>query len=334
MATTGLLSCYERAGKATHERRPMSERLTLAQISDVHLAPITGLTPRYWNLKRALGGINWLWGRKAVHQRRVADLLAADIVKEAPDHIAVTGDLANLGLPEEYKTALGWLRTLGLPERVTVIPGNHDIYTSRMHGASCLVDWAPYMSSIGWEANSGAQAAAQFPFVRKLGSVALIGLNSAVPTPPFVASGRLGREQLAALGTVLDETRKRGLTRVVLIHHPPLPGQAKARRGLEDAETLSAVLAQHGAELVLHGHNHRDMMAWHPSAGGAIPIVGIASGSAAIAHKREPTARYTIFNIGHEGGRLRIFKRTRGLDAAGTSVVELSRCELSAPRSV
>ena len=48
----------------------------------------------------------------------------------------------------------------------------------------------------------------------------------------------------------------------VLIHHPPLPGQAKRFRGLEDAAGLEAVLSRHGAELVMHGHNHRNMLAW------------------------------------------------------------------------
>jgi hypothetical protein len=38
-----------------------------------------------------------------------------------------------------------------------------------------------------------------FPFVRRRGPLALIGVSSAVPTPPLMATGRLGRAQLDAL---------------------------------------------------------------------------------------------------------------------------------------
>ena len=33
----------------------MTASFTLAHLSDVHLAPVTGFSPRYWNAKRALG---------------------------------------------------------------------------------------------------------------------------------------------------------------------------------------------------------------------------------------------------------------------------------------
>ena len=46
-------------------------------------------------------------------------------------------------------------------------------------------------------------AAAGFPFVRRRGPLALIGLSTAVPTPPFMATGRLGEAQLARLGETL-----------------------------------------------------------------------------------------------------------------------------------
>ena len=125
----------------------MADAITLAHISDVHLAPITGFHPRYWNVKRGLGFLNWHRGRRFVHQREVADRIAADALARNPDHIAVTGDLANIGLPAEYDAAFSWLAALGPPERVSVVPGNHDIYTARLHGASCLGRWAPYMTS-------------------------------------------------------------------------------------------------------------------------------------------------------------------------------------------
>ena len=60
--------------------------------------------------KRVLGYVNWHRGRKLVHRRDVLDVLTQDIVGREPDHIAVTGDLVNLGLPEEFVLAAEWLR--------------------------------------------------------------------------------------------------------------------------------------------------------------------------------------------------------------------------------
>ena len=65
--------------------------------------------------------LNWLRGRRHAHQRPALDLIVADMLAHRPDHIAVTGDLVNLGLPAEYEAAREWLSDLGSPDNVTVI---------------------------------------------------------------------------------------------------------------------------------------------------------------------------------------------------------------------
>ena len=195
----------------------MTETFTLAHFTDVHLSPITGFTPHYWNPKRMLGLFNWHTKRRGVHKRAAADRLIADAKNLRADHIAITGDLINLGLPQEYEAARDWLTTVGPAERVTVIPGNHDIYSS-LHGDIGIGRWADYM---GGDADTHA-----FPFVRRIGPLALIGLNSAVETPPFVAAGRLGPDQIEVTRDLLERLGDEGLIRVVLIHHPPLAGLA------------------------------------------------------------------------------------------------------------
>lgn len=294
----------------------MSETVTLAQLSDVHLAPISGLGLRHLNVKRGLGYVNWRRSRSRVHQRASLDLVVADMLAQAPDHIAVTGDLINLGLPAEYEAAHMWLQTLGSPEAVTVIPGNHDIYT-HIGGDPGVARWAEYMRADDWGARFGAGGDNGFPFVRRIGPAALICLNSAVETPPFVAAGKLGPRQLAALPEILQRTEQDGLVRIVLIHHPPLPGQAPPRRALRDAEALAQVLTAHGAELVLHGHNHRDMHFDFEWARGRIPVLGVGSGSAGRVHKAEPLGRYHLLRIARVEGEPRIELTTRGLDSAG-----------------
>jgi 3',5'-cyclic AMP phosphodiesterase CpdA len=168
-----------------------------------------------------------------------------------------------------------------------------------------------------------------FPFVRRIGPIALIGVNSAVETPPFIAAGEVGARQLAALELLLEQLEAEGLIRVVLIHHPPLPGQAPPRRALRDAEALSRILAAHGAELVLHGHNHcdshMDFARLAETGGGSVPVIGVASGSAARTHKHEPLGRYNLLRIGRIDGRVHIECTTRGLDAGGDAVAQIDR---------
>lgn len=309
----------------------MSDVFRLVHFSDVHLAPITGFHPRYWNAKRGLGLLNWQRGRRSYHLRSVADRIAADALTQAPDHVTVTGDLVNLGLPAEYEAARSWLDALGDASSVSVVPGNHDIYTSRLHGASCLETWAPYMTTIDEAAaNNGA---AGFPFVRVLGRVALIGLCSAVPTPPFQASGALGDRQLSELGAALSDLHNRQLVRVVLIHHPPLPGQAPPRRALKDADALERVIDAHGAELILHGHNHTETLAWRHATHGAVPVIGVPSASQGRVHPHEPLARYNLFTIAGSGSMIRITRCVRGLREPDGDVVELSRKQLEQPSS-
>jgi 3',5'-cyclic AMP phosphodiesterase CpdA len=299
---------------------------TIAHLTDVHLGPVAGFRPRYWNPKRGIGYINWVRKRRYDHRREVLDRIVADMAEQRPDHIAVTGDLANIGLPQEHIGALAWLKCLGAPERVTVVPGNHDIY-SRLGRDPGTRRWEAYMTSDAAGHAFAGSNADEPPFVRVIGSVALIGVNSAVPTPPMVAWGKVGSAQLARLAGILERLQGRGLFRLVLIHHPPLPGQASRSRGLIDAEAVEQVLQRHGAELVVHGHNHRNMLAWRPSGSGMVPVVGAPSASLGQPHRHEPLARYNLFRINTEAGAIELVGR--GLAEPEGRVVEIERRRLA-----
>ena len=181
--------------------------------------------------KRVLGYVNWHRGRKLVHRRDILDVLTRDLVERQPDHIAVTGDLVNLGLPEEFVLAAEWLHHLGPPG-----PGHRDPRQSRRLCAAASRSGAPGIGAPIMEANEAGEALIRtpptaFPFVRRFGDVALVALSSAIPTMPFIAAGRLGSAQRAFLKLALEELGRVGLFRVVLIHHPPLarPGELAAR---------------------------------------------------------------------------------------------------------
>src|SRR3974377_1103032 len=95
---------------------------TLAHFSDPHLPPLP--KPRVHELagKRMLGYLNWTRNRQKYYRREVLDALVADMQAQAPDHIAVTGDLVNLALEAEFALALSWLNQVGSADRVTAIP--------------------------------------------------------------------------------------------------------------------------------------------------------------------------------------------------------------------
>ncbi len=288
----------------------------LAHLSDAHIGPIP--RPNLAELlgKRVTGYVNWLYKRAGQHDMGVLGRLVLDMQAQRPDHVLMTGDIVNIGLPAEIALAKDWLATLGGSEAVSFTPGNHDAYVA---DATKLVHEV-------FEPWTTGETGAGFPFLRRRAGVALIGLDSGVPTAPFVASGRLGENQLAALGALLDQARAEGLARVVFLHHPPHVGGARALRGLDDAAAFEEVIARHGAELVLHGHNHKPSVAYIKGPQGRTPVVGVASASARPGG-HYPAAEYNLYAIKREGEGLRITLRRRVLDAAG-AVVEAGSEEL------
>jgi 3',5'-cyclic AMP phosphodiesterase CpdA len=291
---------------------------TLAHLSDPHLPPLAA--PRLFDLagKRGFGYLNWTRNRRNVHKRDVLDALVSDLQAQAPDQIAITGDLVNLALETEFTAALQWLQSVGAPNRVTVIPGNHDAYV-RTTQHRLLEAWGNYLGG-----NDVPKGAVPFPFVRRRGPLALIGVSSAVPTPPLMATGWLGRSQLEALDRILAGLSAEQAFRVLLIHHP-LRSNSRVKR-LTDAGELLALLKRHGVDLVLHGHDHIHSTIWIEGPKGSIPAVGVPSASA-LAHGRYPAAAYNLFSIEREGAAWRCEQTVRVMDDS-LRIAELQRRRL------
>ncbi|MDI1263335.1 MAG: metallophosphoesterase [bacterium] len=278
---------------------------TLAHLSDPHLPPMPPARLRELAGKRALGYLNWTRNRHKYHRREVLDALVADMQAQRPDHIAVTGDLVNLALEAEFSPAQTWLAGVGTPREVTIVPGNHDAYvrSTRHHFAGTF---EPYLQG------DGEPDGASFPFLRRRGPIALIGLSSAVPTAPLMATGRLGRVQIDALDRQLAEMPANEAFRVLLVHHP-LKSNSRMKH-LSDSKALRAVLKQRGVELVLHGHDHIHSTMWFEGADRQIPAIGVPSASA-LAHRHYPAAAYNLFSISRDGDRWRCVQTVRGIDA-------------------
>jgi 3',5'-cyclic AMP phosphodiesterase CpdA len=287
---------------------------TLAHLSDPHIGPIPLVSWRAPMNKRVVGYVNWRLRRQRIHDMGSLDRIIADIGAIAPDHVAMTGDLGHVGLPQEFEAAKDFMSRLGTPDDVSFVPGNHDAYVK---GAleECLARFAAYATG-----DDGRQS---FPYLRVRGPVALIGLSTAVSTPHFFATGTLGPEQTERAEALLRETESQGLIRIILIHHAPHLGGAKPMRQLTDAARFEAMLARAGADLVLHGHNHRTSLAHRPGPAGPVPILGVPSASGATDDRHEPAGWFLIRIDPASPPGITVERRRLTAGGVGTTMIEL-----------
>lgn len=269
--------------------------------------------------KRILGYLSWRYRRRFEYQPGVLSVVAPAAYRDG-EHLVITGDLTQIGLPEECREARLWLESLGHADEVSVIPGNHDAYV-RLDWQRGIGLWQPWMrSDADYEQNQ------PFPFIRRRGPVVFIGLSSAVPTMPLAATGKVSVSQLQRLETALTETK--GYFRVLLIHHSPSPDVDPLRKRLLNHGALRELLSRVGVELVLHGHTHRPIWSQLSGPEGDIPVVGVPAASAmgyrndgTVSMRRGGYYAYTV-RPARKGWKLEI--TTYRLNLAGSALEECS----------
>lgn len=299
---------------------------TIAHLTDPHLGPLPLVSRRDLASKRLIGYVNWRRNRAYTFDDKFLAALIEDMRARRPDHIVVTGDLVNLALREELIAARDWLALLGAPADVTAIPGNHDAYVPGAINEFTRL-WHPFMAG---DDDSGEVA--RFPFIRRRGPVALIGLSSAVATAPFMATGRIGADQAAALGEQLAALRDEGLFRVVLIHHPPIANLTKWSRRLIGGGSFRAEIARNGAELVLHGHNHRLHVSHLAGPGMDVPVIGAAAASN-LPRPGHLGGAYNLYRIDGSSGNFTCTMTQFGVRHVGGEIETLSEETLTGGKS-
>jgi 3',5'-cyclic AMP phosphodiesterase CpdA len=275
----------------------------LAHCSDLHLISHHGVGWLELANKRWIGIMNLVVNRGRQHHVAAFDAMIDDLNALGVEHVLCTGDVTNVALLREFEFARARFdRLAGGPHAVTVIPGNHDAYVAEgvAHFATTFGPYSDPDADWHWtEADrDGAHDDLRWPLVRVRGDLALIGVSTSRATPWFTAYGLIGAGQLARLRKALADDRLRGKARVVAIHHPPAGRRARNRlHGLRDHEDFARVIAEVGAELVVHGHEHRCMVEELPGPAGAVRVQGVSSGTWATPSAREHTARYRIYEI-------------------------------------
>ena len=258
--------------------------MRVAHFSDLHVLALDGVSRVRLLNKRFTGWVNLKLKREHKHRPAYVRAIAREITQAKVDHVVITGDLTNLALEQEFEATRELLEDeLHLePHQVTVVPGNHDLYTrGALRSRRFTTFFKHYMESDLPELAAEIELG-NFPVVKLRGPVAIIGLSSAVPRPPLMASGQLGRKQLEALDRILqhDEVKKR--MPIVALHHPIVNPASRVKtvlEGLWDARDLIETIKDVPRALVLHGHLHKRMQRPVTSAAGDVLSVGATSAS-------------------------------------------------------
>ena len=240
-----------------------------------------------------------------MHRRDVLDRVVADLASARPDLVLISGDLTHVGLPSECETAARWLAEL--PRPLCVVPGNHDRYVAD----------DPRTTTARWAEHLG-DASQPWPRVTRLPGLAIVALDSAVPSAPLLATGTLGEAQRERLARVLEETGREQRFRLVMLHHSPLPNGHAWRKRLTDAPELMAILEAHGAELVIHGHGHVERIDRIATQRGELVVVAAPSASDA----RDGHGGWNLYRIEGDAGRWTIeltARRVRGAELVTAS---------------
>lgn len=282
--------------------------MRIAHFSDLHVLALQGIPTRRFFNKRFTGWVNLRLKRGHIHHSNHVRACAREMTRAKVDHVVITGDLTNLALEQEFVAVRKLLEEdLGLaPAQISAVPGNHDLYT---RGAMRDQRFTKYFHD--YVASDLPELAAdiplgRFPFVKLRGPCAIIGLSSAVPRPPLMASGQLGKPQLEALTRILahDEVKKR--MPVILLHHPVHnpPSKVKAFvEGLWDADKLIEKVAGLERGLLLHGHLHiRRQRALGTPVG---ELLSVGATSASLDHDHEhKMAGFNLYTFDDATGKL------------------------------
>ncbi len=214
----------------------------IAHLSDLHLLdPAVGdrrgkewLRVNYLSLRRALDHA----------ARRARAVNALEAARAAGfDQLVVTGDLAEDGHPGQYEVLAEVLAESGIPpERITLLPGNHDAY-----GAAD-----------GWERALAGPLAAWAPSSTgpvDLDDCVLMPMSTAVHQAVVRSSGRAEERTLDAVARLASDVGRR--TVVLAQHHAPFPIVNNWVHGLLNHAAVIGLLVAHANVSVIHGHIHR-----------------------------------------------------------------------------
>lgn len=205
--------------------------------------------------KRITGYFNLLLSRGRKYNHEQFDIMLKKLESLDIDYVVIPGDIGCLGLKTEFELAKKYLsKTKFWPDKIILVPGNHDYYTTDSYKLNYLKDSFPQIFISSKNTNTS------FPIVKIFEDVAFIGLNSCLPTFPFLAYGIMDQKQLDNLKSILEQPYIKDKMIIFVIHHPPVFYDNKLKhwhRGFRNYDLFIDLLKMIGQNfMILSGHWH------------------------------------------------------------------------------
>ncbi|HET6511687.1 MAG TPA: metallophosphoesterase [Candidatus Kapabacteria bacterium] len=227
------------------------------------------------------------------HLPRLESVLRDVLDVRGADHVVITGDLSSNADQRDFSALLDLFDKLDIldPKRLTIVPGNHDIYGGP-HLAEDVLNFPRRCQSCNYDELlgrfqeafaplfRGAYTASQpYPFVKMIRGVAIIGLNSIARYStywnPVGSTGEISTQHFADLERMLELPLVQNATsRLVAVHHHLFRRRdAKTLHSYTPPEGIFALIEQETLKLrnkraligllergkvsaILHGHVH------------------------------------------------------------------------------
>lgn len=223
----------------------------IAHLSDVHMLDreTRRSSARYRLATRAVS-----LGRPIDPRGRAKKLSRALEAAKATgaDHFVLSGDLTELGDPTEFEHLACVLHEARMPhDSLTIVPGNHDAYTSPKAWQTALEGpLAPWANASATEPGK----------VVDRGGVAFLPIDSSCYQSIAFSRGVFTREAAKAVAARLEDPGLRDKTVVLVLHHPPAEPTNPVWAwidALRGGKQLVDMLMGHPRAQLLHGHLHQ-----------------------------------------------------------------------------
>ncbi len=169
------------------------------------------------------------------------------------DHLVITGDLTEEGTRPQFEAVAEAFDAAGVdPARVSLVPGNHDVYEDA--GAFA---WALRGPLRAFAATSAPGAVVALP------DAVVVPYSTARAQRWWRSAGELSEAVRESLAATARRAAGLGVAAILVQHHPPMRVQSVAMHwldGLLDHAALRPLLGGFPHLAVLHGHlhEHRD----------------------------------------------------------------------------